>query len=122
MRYVRLYRMTVASAWYDQKEKNKKEYELHFKIARHGKIRTVRKRLKQRGVKYFQSRVYREFKKWIPRRKVKARFEREEPALKSQPRITVVVRGMEYKGKRWNAFSLPDRILNYAKRRRRWPR
>jgi len=70
----RIYRMTVASTWYDKRAQRVWEYELHFKVARRGDIRTVRRRLAKRGVPYFQQTVYRLFQKWIPKRKVRVAF------------------------------------------------
>ncbi len=119
MAKVRVYLMTIASRWYDEKAENLKEYELHFRVARHGKIETVRRHLIKRGIPYFQQRGYRQFGKWIRKRRIRARFQREQPALNSQHYITVEGRRMEYRGKRWNASALPTRKLSYARRRRK---
>lgn len=114
---IKLYRMTIANSWYDHKVKLVREYELHFKIARRGRIQNVRRHLAERGVPYFQQSIYRKYKRWMPKRKLKVRFEREEPALKSQSIITIEARTMHYRGKRWNAYPLPSKTLSYAKRR-----
>ncbi|GEM_PF-1888110 len=119
MRKVRTYRMTVASTWYDKISRGVKEYELHFTIARPGKIRNVRRKLAERGVPYFQRLVYRRIKKWIPKRKIRVSFEREEPAKKSESKIRIEGRSMLYRGKRWRAYPLGRWELSYSKRRRR---
>ena len=116
---VHIYRMTISSSWYDEEEQKAKEYELHFQIARYGDIRTVRTHLAKRGLPYFQQMVYRKYKRWIKKNRIKTRFEGEEPALKSQSIISIEARRMEYRGKRWNAYPLPSRKLSYAKRRRK---
>jgi len=116
---VLLYQMTISSAWYDSRERKAKEFELHYKVARHGRITTVRRHLADRGVPHFQRTVYRLSGRWIPKRKVRVRFEREQPALRSQATITVEARRMEYRGKQWKAYVLPTRTLSYARKRRR---
>ena len=118
-RPVRLYRTTASSTWYDEKEQKAKEFELHYSVARHGEIKTIRKHLADRIVPHFQRTVYRASKRWIPKRRVKVRFEREQPALRSQQLIRVEARRMEYRGRQWKAYRLPPRTLNYAKRKRR---
>jgi hypothetical protein len=111
--------MTIATVWYDQKVRHAREQEMHFRVARRGKISNVRRHLANRGVPYFQRTIYRLYKKWIPRRKIKVRFEREEPATRVEPTITIEARRMEYRGKRWKAYRLPSRTLRYAMKRRR---
>jgi hypothetical protein len=119
MKIVRLYSMTVSSTWYDKEARGAKEYELHFAVARRGNIRTVRRRLGRRGVPYFQSYVYRRVRKWIPRSKIKVRFEREQPAGKSEGKISIEGRSMLFRGRRWWAFPLGKWELNYSKRKRK---
>jgi hypothetical protein len=116
---VRTYRMTIASTWYDKKAGGAKEYELHFKIARRGDIRRVRRNLARRSVPYFQQFVYRRLKRWVPKAKIKVRFEREEPATRSENTIRIEGRSMLFKGKRWSAYRLGPRMLNYAKKKRK---
>ncbi|MGA3296455.1 MAG: hypothetical protein ABSD41_03285 [Candidatus Bathyarchaeia archaeon] len=118
MANVRLYRITIASVWYDSTAGGAKEYELHLKVARAGNVRTVRRTLAKRGAPYFQQLVYRRLKRWIPMRKIKVRFEQEEPAIKRENKISIDGRSMLYRGKRWKAYPLGKWELNYAKRRR----
>mgnify|MGYP001088364210 CR=1 FL=1 len=115
----RVYRMTISSTWYDRRTRKAKEFELHYRVARHGKIARIRRHLARRCAVHFQQSAYRIFKRWIPKRKVKIRFERESPALKTQQLIRIEARRMEYRGKQWNAYLLPSRTLSYVKRRRR---
>lgn len=119
MRLVHTYRMTVATSWYDATERGAKSYEQHFTVTRPGKIRTVRRTLSKRGFEYFQGSIYRRFKKWTPKWKIKIRFEREELAQKRENAIRVEGSSMLYRGKRWWAYPLPHRVLSYGKRRRR---
>lgn len=119
MTKIRTYRMTIASTWYDAEAEAACEYEMHFKVARRGKIQTVRLHLAKRGASYFQQTVWRQTRKWIAKRKVRISFEREEPATKGQNTITIESRSMEYRGREWRAFPLPARALSYAKKRRR---
>jgi hypothetical protein len=111
--------MTVSNTWYDKEAGGAKEYELHFTVARRGSIKTVRRRLARRGVPYFQNYVYGRVKKWIPRKNVKVRFEREEPAAKSEGKISIEGRNMLFRGRRWWAYPLGKLQLSYAKRRRK---
>jgi hypothetical protein len=115
----RVYRMAVFTSWYDKTASGAREYELHFIAVRHGSIRTIRRALAKRGVPYLQGLLYRRLKKWIPKRKVKVRFEREQPALRSESKISVEGRSMLFRGKRWRAYPLGRWDLNYAKKKRR---
>jgi hypothetical protein len=110
--------MTIATAWYDARAKRVREYEMHFKVARRGRIRNVRRQLARRGVPYFQKAIYDLYRRWIPKRKIRISFEREEPAPKVERTIAIEARRMEGVGKRWKAYPLPSRKLSYAKRRR----
>lgn len=118
-RRVRTYRATIASTWYDKDAERVREYEMHFKVARRGSIRANRRYLARRGAPYFQQTVYRLYKYWIPKWKVRVAFEREEPAEKPEELIQIEVRRMEGKGKRWKAFPLPSRVLAYEKQQRK---
>jgi hypothetical protein len=119
MPLARTYRMTIASTWYDKTARAQREYEAHFSVARRGKIRTVRRHLANRGAPYFQRLIYGRFRRWIPKKKIRISFEREEPARKVQPEITIELRGMQYRGRKWRATPLPSKVLRYAKRRRK---
>jgi hypothetical protein len=119
MGVVRTYRMTVASSWYDKKEGCQREYEMHFKATRTGRLRNIRRYLAKRGVPYFQQTIYRMYRRWIPKRTIRVAFEREQPALKSDRLIQIEFRGMQYRGKRWKAIPLPTRVLSYVKKKRK---
>ena len=116
---IRMFRMTDSSTWYDEEAQQVREYELHFKVARRGKIRNVRRYLARRGIPYFQQSIYRLYEHWIVKRKIRVSFEREEPARKVERIIQIEVRRMEGVGKRWKAYPLPSRVLSYAKKRRK---
>jgi len=116
---VRTYRMTISSTWYDANAERVREYEMHFKAARRGRIRTVRRYLARRGVPYFQLTVYRLYGRWIPKRKVKVAFEREQPAKKTERLIKIEARRMEGKGRRWEAYPLPSKVLRFVKKKRK---
>src|SRR3989442_12485985 len=111
--------MTSASrVWYDESAQRVREFEMHFKVARRESIGSVRLHLERRGVPYFQQNVYRQQRRWIPRRDLRVFFEREELALQPSDTITIQVRGMEGRGKRWEATPFPSRTLPYIKRKR----
>jgi len=110
--------MTVATAWYDKASRRAKEHELHFTVARPGKIRNVRRYLARRAVPYFQQAIYRHYKHWIPKQRIRVAFEREEAASKSETKIRIEGRSMLYRGKQWAAFPLAQRELSYSKKRR----
>jgi hypothetical protein len=110
--------MTVASKWYDEPSRCAREYEMHFKAARTGKVRAVRRHLAKRGIPYFQRMIYRRFKRWIPKRQIRASFEREEVAMRTECVMTIETRSMQYRGRDWKAFPYPSRVLSYAKKKR----
>ncbi len=114
---IRLYRVTLCSTWYDENAKHVREYEMHYKVARQGSIRDNREYLAKRCVPHFQQTVYRKFKGWIPKGKVRVGFEREQPALKADDVISIEIRRMEGTGKRkmWKAYPLPSKVLSYVK-------
>ena len=118
---VRVYRMTIASVWYDEDAECVKEYEMHYKVAQSGAIRDTREYLAKRCVPHFQQTIYRKFKRWIPKAKIRVNFEREQPALKTEAAISIDVRRMEGTGKRerWMAFPLPSKVLSYVKKTRK---
>ncbi|MFC1506514.1 hypothetical protein ACFLQ6_05515 [Thermoproteota archaeon] len=113
----RTFRMTIASVWYDKVSKIAREYEMHFKVARRGDIRNIRRYLAKRGVEYFQGHVYGRFTRWPKKRKVRIAFEREQPAVKTQRQIRIEMRQMEIKGRRWKATPLPSRVIGYVRKR-----
>jgi len=115
---VRAYRMAVASRWYDEPSRCEREYEMHFKVARPGNIRTVRRRLVKRVIPYFQQVIYRRFRRWISKRQIRARFERQEMEERGEPVIVIETRSMQYRGRDWKAFPFPSKVLTYAKKRR----
>jgi hypothetical protein len=116
---LRLYRMTIATHWYDQPAKRARSFEGHFKVARYGNITTVRKKLADKGVPFFQRVIKQRYGVSIPGRKMRVSFEREEPAQKIDREVQVEFRGMEFRGKHYSAVSAPSRILRYVRRRRR---
>jgi len=111
--------MTVATTWYDKNRQAAVEHEMHFKASRKGSIQTIRRELAKRGIEYFQKYVYRKERRWIPKHKIKAKFERERPAIRTEPLIMIDVRAMEYRGREWKAQPFPPRILSYVKKRRK---
>jgi len=119
MSLARLYRMTIATVWYDQRAEFQREYEMHFKASRRGSIRNVRRALARRGLAHLQREIYRRHHKWVPLRKLKVGFEREEPAKTAQRDVSVETRSMRYRGKHWSATPLASKVIAYAKRRRR---
>ena len=119
MKIVHLYRMTVFSKWYDEPSRCAREYEMHFKIARPGKVSTVRRHMGKRGIPYFQKMIYRRFRRWIPKRQIRGRFEREEIGNRSQAVMTIETRSMQYRGRNWKSFLFPTKVLAYAKKRKR---
>jgi len=96
-----------------------REFEMHFKAVRQGELRNIRKALARKGVQHFQRAVYRRHGKWIPKRKIRVSFEREEKARKAQRDMSVDGRTMRYLGKHHRATALPSRVISYGKRKRR---
>jgi len=115
----RLYRMTVATQWYDKLAEKERWFEAHFKVARYGSIHTVRRKLAQRGVPFFQRTIQRSHGIWIPKHKIRISFEREEPATKIESKMQIEMRQMEFRGRQREASRMPSRVFGYAKRRRR---
>ena len=121
MTTARTFRMTIATKWYDEREECVQEYEIHFKTARLGKIRNVRRYLAKRGVEFFQKHVYEKTGKLIPKGKIRIAFEKEEPARKAEKRIKIEMRKMRYRGRKWKADRLPSKTIPYTKKRpKRW--
>ncbi len=117
----RIYRMTVASIWYDEDAQKVREFEMHFKVARFGEIKDVRSYLLTRGIEYFQNRIYYLYRQWVPKGKIRASFEREEPAKHSNDYIRIEIRRMEGVGeqRRWKAYGDMPRKISYYKKARR---
>ena len=107
--------MTIATHWYDQPCKKARSFEAHFKVARQGNIRTVRKKLADKGVPFFQRVIRQRHGISIPKDKMRTAFEREEPALEVQNDIHVEFRGMEFRGKHHFAVSAPSQTLKYER-------
>ena len=110
-------RMTIASMWYDSREEYQREYELHFLAARRGKLKTTRRALARRGLQYFQQQIYRKYGIWVPKRRIRVSFEREERASRTDRRIVVNARTMRFRGKHHSATALPSRVISYVRRR-----
>jgi len=96
-----------------------REFEMHFKAVRRGELRSIRRALARRGIPYFQREIYRKHGKWIPKRRIRVSFEREEKAGKAQRDMSVNVRSMRYQGKYRRATALPSRVISYGKKRRK---
>ena len=112
---IRIYRMTVASVWYDEGVHKAREFEMHFKVARIGDIRETRAHLAKRGTGYFQNRIYYLEKRWVPLSRIRIGFEREEPAQEIDDWIRIEIRQMRGVGKRrrWKAFGELPRKIRY---------
>jgi hypothetical protein len=117
--FPRLFKMTVFSRWYDEKDAFARRHEFHFRASRRGSIRTVRETLARRGIRYFQHAIYRWHHQWIPEHKIRFNFETEEQAVAVDRAIKVYIRSMRYRGKQWMATKLPPRVIPYGKRNRR---
>ncbi len=111
--------MTIASAWYDARFRCARECEMHFKAVRRGELRSIRRALARRGIRYFQREIYRKHGKWIPKRKIRVSFEREEKAWKARRDISVNVRSMRYQGRHHRATALPSRVIRYGRKKRK---
>jgi hypothetical protein len=116
--FAHLYRMTIASAWYDRFAEFQREYEQHCEASLRGSPRRVRRTLARRGVGQFQRDVYRTHGVWIPLRRIRVSFEREEETDAVDRFIKVYRRSMRYRGKHWSATQLPAKVIPYAKKRR----
>jgi len=119
MSLIRTYRMTAATRWYDELAGKARWFEAHFKVARYGSIHTVRRKLAERGVPFFQRIIQRSHGIWIPKHHIRVSFEREEPATKIESKMQIEMRRMEFRGKQREASRIPSKVFGYAKRRRR---
>jgi len=117
--FPRLYRMTIATAWYDRRVEFQREYESHFESSRRGPPTRIRRALARRGVAQFQRDIYRTHRVWIPLRRIRVSYEREEQAAAVEKVIKVYTRSMRYRGKQWKATTLPPKVITYAKKNRR---
>ena len=117
--HVRVYRATVATFHYDKPTRQLIEYEMHFKIARRGKLRTIRARLAKLGLKHLQSWLRRYAKISIPKGKLKVAFEREAHARKQQTHASVRRFVMHRVKGRWTSKELPAGTMSYVRRRRK---
>jgi len=118
-RPVRLYKMTVSTFHYDKPTHQLIEFEAHFKIARRGRVKTVRGRLARLGGRHLQNWLRRERKIWIPKRKLRTAFERETYAKKQEAYAIVRRFSMRRVKKRWIAKELRAGRMRYAKKRRK---
>ena len=118
---IRTYSMTISTFTSDPREGKLVEHEIYYKVARRGKIGTVRKHLAKRGLKHFQQNVYRLAHRWPKKKYVRISFERESTARKSEPIIKIDIIKMVKKLGRWVARRFPSRTLSYARRRhKKW--
>lgn len=115
----RLFRMTVATRWYDESAGKGRLYEGHFKAARSGSIHTVRQNLANKAIPFFQRTIQKRYGKWIPKDKIRIGFEREESATKASPEVDVEFRDMEFRGKKYSAYPRPSSVMRYVRRRRK---
>jgi hypothetical protein len=119
MSIARLYHMTIATAWYDRRVEFQREYEQHFESSRRGSPRRIRRALARRCIPIIQRDIYRTHHVWIPLRRIRVNFEREEQAAAVERFIKVYTRSMRYRGKQWKATALPPKVITYAKKNRR---
>jgi len=74
----------------------------------------------ERGILMFERALYRKFKKWIPKRKIRISFEREQPTIRDKPED--FQNGSSKNGnqrKKWRAYPLPSKVLSYVKKTRK---
>jgi hypothetical protein len=110
------YRMTVSTTWYHRPARMAQGYEMHFMIARRGKIPEVRRALASKGASHFQRTIHKQFGRKVPKRKLRIGFELEEPARSVQNSIRVTARHMEYRDGQWKGTAMPTKVLRYAKK------
>jgi hypothetical protein len=110
------YRMTVSTVWYHQPAHMAQGFEMHFTIARGGKIPEVRRALASKGASHFQRTIHKQFSRKVPKRKLRIGFELEEPARSVQNSIRVTARYMEYRDGQWKGTAMPTKVLRYAKK------
>jgi uncharacterized protein with PIN domain len=114
-----LYRMVVANKSYDAEEGFAREHEMYFTTSRRASPHTVRRTLARRGAQYFQQRIFRLHRQWIPMHRIRISFETEEQAEAVDRAIKVYGRTIRHCGKLHSATALPPREIPYAKRSRR---
>jgi hypothetical protein len=105
---IRRFTWTVAHPWYDPMGGCKREVETHYTVAVSGSIRDNRRKLGLRSAKHHQLMLFKKFGIFVPLGKLRVRYERETRASKVDREIPVKTRGMEFRGKKWNATQYPD--------------
>jgi len=119
-RPIRLYRVTISTFWYNEETRQLCEFEMHFKIARRGDIRHVRRKLAERGLGHFKRWLKRVDRTWKPEeqyRKIKVAFEKERYARKEQAHASVRRFVMRRVKRRWVAKELRAGRMRYARKR-----
>jgi hypothetical protein len=105
---VRRYQWTIAAHWYDPRSGSKREMETHFGAARSGSIRDNRRKLGRRGARYHQFMLFLRYGKFVPLSSLRVHFEKEKIARKTDKKIFVDARSMQYRGRNWTARALPS--------------
>lgn len=115
----RLYKMTISTFWYEKETHQLVEFEIHVKIGRRGSVNTVRRRLAKLGGKHLQNWLRRTRKIWIPKRKLRTAFEKEQYARKQEAYANVRRFTMRRIKKEWVAKELKAGRMKYARKRRK---
>jgi hypothetical protein len=108
---VRLYKCTISTVRYDQRAGVSREFEVHLRVARPGPLRSNRRRIAHRGLRYFQRKIFMQSGMWVPPKKVRIKFEREKAASRPERKIAVSARTMRYYNGRWRATPLPSDLI-----------
>jgi len=111
----RTYKATISGISYKEGELAQ-EHEMYITATRSGDVRRIRRNIAETYVPFFQRDVYRRHKRWIPKRKIRVSFEREELAKKAERDVKIDSMRIELKGRRRKAYPLPSRVRCYGKK------
>jgi hypothetical protein len=82
--------------------------ETHFSAARSGSIENNRRKLGRRGARYHQFLLFVRYGKFVPLSSLRVHFEKEKPGRRTDKKIFVDARSMQYRGRNWTARALPS--------------
>ena len=105
---IRRYDFTIAAVWYDRRAGCKRETETHYSVAMSGPIRDNRRKLGFRGARYHQFLLFVRYGKFVPLSSLRVHFEKEKPGRRTDKKIFVDARSMQYRGRNWTARALPS--------------
>jgi hypothetical protein len=100
-----LIRMTLTTRSSNSMERVAFGTDIHLKAGFRGNVRMNRKLFAERGIPYFQHFVYDRTGVWIPRFKIRVRYEREQPTSRATKTASVIGQTMAFRGRHVAATS-----------------